>query len=202
VENVLVGADYVVQGLRRALGGEEWLNNAPGLLKRLISENLWQRRIDEVTGEVVEFERFVDFVTTKPLEGLGSTISTLKRVCGGDVEATDLLDQALQQADGGDHRSEEYRTTVNNINSDTVDRPAGTSRAAALRKLRRDARELHDQVIAGELSPHAAMVQAGFRRPTLTIPLDPTGAAGAIRRNCDQDFISQLIELLSEAAHE
>jgi len=46
----------------------------------------------------------------------------------------------------------------------------GTSRQYALRKLRRDAPAIHARVLAGELSPHAGMIEAGFRhQPT---PLD------------------------------
>jgi hypothetical protein len=50
------------------------------------------------------------------------------------------------------------RTTVNNVNSD---RPEGNAKAAALRKLRKDAPELHAKVLAKEMTAHAAMVQAG-----------------------------------------
>jgi hypothetical protein len=42
--------------------------------------------------------------------------------------------------------------------------PDGTSVASALRRLRKDAPALHARVLAGEISPHAAMVQAGFRK--------------------------------------
>lgn len=50
-------------------------------------------------------------------------------------------------------------------------------------KLRKDRPDLHAQVLAGELSPHAAMVEAGFRKRTITVPLEP-GAAATLRRHC------------------
>jgi hypothetical protein len=43
-------------------------------------------------------------------------------------------------------------------------RPLGNSRAAILRRLRRDFPELHELVLRGEVSPFAAACSAGFRR--------------------------------------
>jgi hypothetical protein len=39
----------------------------------------------------------------------------------------------------------------------------GNSNTYALRKLRKDRPDLHEQVVSGEKSPHAAMVEADFR---------------------------------------
>ena len=36
--------------------------------------------------------------------------------------------------------------------------------AAALRRLRKDRPDIHARVLAGELSPHAGMIEAGFRK--------------------------------------
>ena len=54
---------------------------------------------------------------------------------------------------------------VYNGNANIHVRPSGTSAAAALRRLERYRPDLLDRVLAGELSAHAAMVEAGFRRP-------------------------------------
>ena len=43
-------------------------------------------------------------------------------------------------------------------------RPSGNSRAAFLRRLRKDRPDIHTRVLAGELSPFGGMVEAGFRR--------------------------------------
>jgi hypothetical protein len=43
------------------------------------------------------------------------------------------------------------------------ERPSGTSRAAALRRLRKARPDLHARVLAGEISAHAGMIAAGFR---------------------------------------
>jgi hypothetical protein len=46
----------------------------------------------------------------------------------------------------------------------TSGRPTGTSRACALRRLRDQRPDIHARVLAGEISPHAGMVEAGFRK--------------------------------------
>jgi hypothetical protein len=43
-------------------------------------------------------------------------------------------------------------------------RPSGNSRAAFLRRLRKGRPDIHARVLAGELSPHAGMTEAGFRK--------------------------------------
>ena len=42
--------------------------------------------------------------------------------------------------------------------------PTGNSRAAFLRRLRKDRPDLHARVLADELSPHAGIIEAGFRK--------------------------------------
>jgi hypothetical protein len=43
-------------------------------------------------------------------------------------------------------------------------RPSGNSRAAMLRRLRKDRPDIHVRVLAGELSAYAGMLEAGFRK--------------------------------------
>ena len=64
--------------------------------------------------------------------------------------------------------------------------PTGTSRLRALRRLRAERQDLYERVLAGELSPHAAMLQAGLRRPTWTVPAEPAGLVEALRRHYSQ----------------
>lgn len=64
-------------------------------------------------------------------------------------EVLDLLDQAMQR--------EPSIHALYNVQGSSA--PAGNTQARALRKLRRDAPGLHAQVLAGDLSPHAAMIR-------------------------------------------
>jgi len=62
---------------------------------------------------------------------------------------TDLVDSNLLYANKNDIQE--------------VKAPTGTSKTAFLRRLRKDRPDIHARVLAGELSPNAGMIEAGFR---------------------------------------
>jgi hypothetical protein len=188
----------VTNSLSHAItSGEHGLGNVPGLLKKIIKENRWQERHIRQTKRTVKFERFVEFVAAKPLEGLGSDVKTLRRLCADDPEALDELEKVIQVGPGK-HQGNQYSNVGidNNIhNSNVRESPAGTSQAAALRRLRKSAPKLHEKVIAGDMSANAAMVKAGFRPKTITIPVDVEKAARALVKNFQEDT-DKLIEAI------
>ena len=194
----LLENDSVVEALWRSIhDGECGLSQVPLLVKRTIRDACWQKRIIHPTGQVQEFARFEDFVTTPPIEGLGGTIGLLKRMCASDREALDLLDQVTTGEHGGDRKSEEAMTIKrDNVTLDNADR--GNSPSYALRRLRKNRPDLHARVLANELSPNGAMVEAGFRERTVQIPLDVTRAAMALRRHFTGDALTQLRNALGE----
>lgn len=170
--------------------GSHGLDTVPALLKRVLQEESWREFVTQ-RGDHVKHERFSAFVTTRPLAGLGSDVDLVRRIVADDTETSDLLDQAIQGRQG------ERTDLVNNINE--VERPVGTTKAQALRKLRRDAPELHADVLAGRLSAHAAMVSAGFRRRTVSVPIgQPDSVASTLRKHMSLEDIARLIELLKE----
>ncbi|MFE9736162.1 hypothetical protein ACFYO9_37550 [Streptomyces sp. NPDC005863] len=174
--------------LRRTGNG---LEAVPGLVKEVLREEAWREFVTP-RGELVRHERFVDFVTTPPTKGLGASIDLLKRLVAPDAEAADLLDRALQNREGSPG-------TNNNVISSGETNPQGNSRARALRRLRKDEPELHADVLAGRLSAHAAMVQAGFRPKTVSLPVSqPDSIAAALRRHLSPDDIARLVKLLLE----
>lgn len=93
-EDKLRHADTVVEALSNALTrADHRLALVPGLVLQLINGDLWQERIVQRTGEYVRFARFEEFVTTPPLDGLGASLATLRRVCAGRVEVLNALDR-------------------------------------------------------------------------------------------------------------
>ena len=185
----LRGNWHVVNSLRSALHkGEHGLSTVPGLLKRVLAEGSWREFVTE-RGEHVEHSRFAEFVTAKPMRGIGATVDLVRRVVSDDPEAVDLLDRALQNP-----------AHVHSPDVDIVHvRPDGNSRDRALRKLRADAPNLHAEVLAGRLSAHAAMVKAGFRPKTATIRLDnAASAARALKNNATPEYVAELRRLLDE----
>jgi hypothetical protein len=173
-------------------GGSGGRCDVPPLLKAILQEGRWKARKLK-TGESASFARFEEFVTAKPLQGLGGDMDTLKRLCGADPETLDLIDKAVKGQHGGDRRSESIK--VNNVDVDREERPRGNSRQKAIRDLRDKQPEIHARVMAGELSPHAGMVVAGLRTRSITIPDDPAKAARILARHFQGDRWRALIRL-------
>lgn len=181
-----VDQDRLVDALSSALRyGGSALGDVPELLKRVLVEGVW-RDFTTRRRQHVHHERFADFVTTAPPAGLGSDVDLVKRIVAHDMKAADLLDEALQN-----------RPAVhagNNVPS----RPEGNTRDKALRRLRKDAPELHADVLAGRLSAHAAMVKGGFRPETFSVRADPVSAVRTLRKHMTSEQLSTLAHLLLE----
>jgi hypothetical protein len=180
------------------MGGAEALGYVPGLLKIVLDDESWRRFITP-RGDLVEHQRFADFATAPPLHGIGADIPLIKRIIQDDPVTLDLLDQALKGRPGNPTGANQYSGTLDNIQgSATQEAPTGTSAEAGLRRLRSQAPELHARVLAGEMSPHAAMVEAGFRKRMISIPVeDAERAARSIRANASPEFIRALMDALA-----
>lgn len=117
------------------------------------------------------------------------------------TQEADRRDQEQQKTHGGDRRSTDFN--VDNIH---VERPSGTGRATALRRLRKEAdsgnaeaAELRVKVLAGEMSPHAAMIEAGFRPKAISVPVGkPERVAAYLRKHMPREALKRLVELLTQ----
>ena len=94
-----------------------------------------------------------------PLEGLGASLDLVRRLVEDDPEVLDMLDREVKRDVGRPKREE----TVSNAHG-FEPRPSSDSVQQALRRLRDARPDLHAKVLAGALTPHAAMVAAGSRR--------------------------------------
>lgn len=175
----LLARDDIVNELRLSLGSaEHGLGAVPNFLKVVIRDGLWRERVIRATGQRVSFSSFAEFVSAPPLEGLGASLEQLRGLCGQDTEALDWIDQATQNAP--------HVHTSDVANSNIRQSPTGTTRASALRRLRKDRPDLHTRVLAGDLSPHAAMIEAGFRQRTVAEPLTVHGAVRFLGKLSDE----------------
>lgn len=184
----LKGNAVLVDALGSALRrGGNALGSVPDLLKRVLQEESWREFVTQ-RGEHVRHAKFLDFVSAQPLRGLGADIALIRKVVDGDIEAVDLLDRAVQHKIGTNQ-------PVDNINTQ---RPDGTSRAYALRRLRADAPELHAEVLAGRLTAHAAMVSAGFTPPRFTVQVTtPDAVAETLRRKLSPEMAAAVAVALT-----
>lgn len=177
---------HLVESLERSLrSGKHGLSVVPGLVKQILREESW-REFTTQRDELVRHDRFADFVAAAPLKGLGATLDLIERIVASDLEAVELLRAALKEKPGPKSRDVITRTLT------------GTSKSYALQRLQRDAPGLHAQVLAGTLSAHAAMVQAGFRPPTFTVRADSADSVAAVlRRQLDPATLAEVGRLLA-----
>jgi hypothetical protein len=208
--DVFLENDTFVCQLRDALAeGVAGLGDVPMLLKRIIDEDRWQHRKIK-TGAEPDFVRFEDFVKTPPLEGLGADIEMLRRMCRDDKVALDMIGEAIKKGEKQGERTDLFSGLDDNESANVNFLANGqevkgsecelgnNTVARALRRLRSDRPDLHARVLAKEISAHAAMVEAGFRPKTLTVPATPDGAARILRRHFDAAGIAELVRLLTE----
>lgn len=222
----------VVRSLAQAVrrGGHS-LDSVPALLRRVIEENMWQeRQIGE--GEKITLSEFREFVETDYPEGLGTTLDTLEALCKLEPDIMDYLAQAKRGKVGAplgnknraksvyktDARGNVTQIAENNslyYNELKTSSNQGTSAEYAYQRLRDEAynedgtvknpdvADIHKRVIAGEISPHAGMVEAGFRKRKVAVNMDDVeSAARTITRYMDQDSITYLIDLLQNALYQ
>lgn len=190
----LVANDQAVDGLRRLLRlGSSGLSEIPSSLKHVLRHGCWRRRVvSRLDGREVAFGRFEDFVATAPLEGLGADLALIRRIVADDPEAVELLKDAMEGKAG--RPPVETAAEESLRNQKRIRGPQSTDDAGyALRRLRKDRPDLHGKVLTREMSPHAAMVEAGFRRKRIQIPADPEGAGRQLARHFSREEWDRLV---------
>jgi len=111
-----------------------------------------------------------------------------------EKEIKNLIVKAQLAAHGGDRRSDEFQ--VSNVQ---LKPQSGNTETYIRRRLRRDNPDLADRVESGDLSPHAAAVQAGFRPKTFTVRADrPESIVATLRRQLDPETLAMVTKLLMQ----
>lgn len=164
----------VVHGFLRAIKNCT-LPHVPQWTREILSTGAWRERFEH--GRRIAFDDFVEFITLASSKGgcgLDPDKVTALLRKSEDIEALDLWLTAIRQKEahetnanapnlldkGGDRRSEIFQSS-DGKNSATL---KGRGSTYAHARLRRDRPDLHARVLAGEISAHAAMVEAGFRK--------------------------------------
>jgi len=128
-------------------------------LSLAIKDRVWEGRVDR-QGRTWKFDSFLEYLTANAPGGLFTKLVDIRPLIVHDVELLALFDKEVQRSAGGDRQSDEAKSILYNIQ----DAPTGTSRQAAVRRLRKDRPDLLEKVVAGELSANAAAIEAGFRK--------------------------------------
>lgn len=182
----LVRNGELVDALRLSLSSTRGLNLVPEAVRAVLDAEAWRDRAEIRTAarERYGFASFAEFVATPPLDGLGMDAHDIETI----LRAHDEHDTLRRFKEACSHQG--ARTDlVNNVHE--VERPQGNQRSRALARLHRDRPDLYARVIAGELSAHAAAIEAGFRPRTASVPIDsPEAAVRALLRRFTREQLS------------
>lgn len=163
---VLKKRGKIVVGLYSSLNdGGSALHLVPEFVKRCLGDDCWRQRYDPHVNQILTCGSFEEFITARPPRGMGTDLRTLKNLCRDDVAALALIDKEVANPIGTNQYSDEGVYNIHN------QRPAGTSRDAILRRLRKNRPDLYQKILRGELTCNAAMIEAGFRKKPTNLEL-------------------------------
>ena len=213
----------VVQCLWKALSVSETnIKNVPNFIKLIHERNAWRAYVTP-QGQIVRWNAadFREFIKAPAPSGLGSSEQTVRHMVKG-TNAETILEVMMRGEPRGlqhDSRDESGRFHNRNNVTDVDEHPAtiplspdvprlvrvrdyqreskqGNSVGYTIRRLEKIRPDLLEQVKAGEMSPNAAAVKAGFREPSITIPSDPLKAAVRLKRHFDGERREVLVREL------
>ena len=161
------------------------------MVKKVLQTEAWRSRIHK--GKLYEFERFVDFLTAKPLAGCGYDEKQIEKLIEADVETLAMWRDAMTAA------KHVHRDADNVPISDSNNVPIrGNSKSYTVSRLRREAPQLYAEVREGRLSANAAAIQAGFRK-SLT-PLEQIKRLLLKLSDAERDELREHLAVSCEAA--
>lgn len=150
------------------------------------------RQADQVLTELMQFRAWE---VIPPGQPYGTLDVMLKAEVGLPAEMVKaLIRQARLAAHGGDRRSSQFQADNVSLKSNDF----GNSETYTLRRLRRDRPELAEQVERGELSAHAAGIEAGFQHRAVSVRVtDPRSVERSLRKHMSPENLVELIRLLT-----
>lgn len=196
--------DTYVNSLARSLASGSALANVPSLLKKVIAEQMWRERFVTQTKQVITFKSFREFVEADPPEGLKANVNLLLRICADyeDMEAVSMISTEVGGNKGAPiGNSNATKTNVSNTNICLgEDKPTrGDTTDYTVRRLSKQRPDIHAKVIAGELSPNAAAIEAGFRKTKFQLPTDPAAAGHYLAKRVDHEWLIECMDAFMKA---
>jgi len=175
-----------IESLYKATGS---LSNFPGLLKKIIVNKAWERRVSK--GKVIELASLRELITAKPIKGWGEDPKKVEAIIKDDAEVLSLFRDAMKGQEGGD-------TTCNNITGAAA--KTGTSRAYSIDRVQRECdSDTVEKVMSGAMSPNAALVASGLRENRqVYVPREPAKAVEKLRRQFGDAFVKAMADVITK----
>lgn len=171
-----------IQSLCSAKGG---LRQFPSLLKKVIAVKAWERRVSH--GNVVELKSLRELITEKPIRGWGEDPDKVEALIRDDPEALLAFRDAM--------KNQGERSDIPNNVREVREATCGNSRAYSLARVQRECdADTVAAVMAGKVSPNAALVRAGVRENRQCyIPRDPAEAVRKLRKQFGDEFWNEML---------
>jgi hypothetical protein len=172
-----------IESLYEATGG---MKQFPGLLKKIIANKAWERRLSK--GKVIELASLRELITEKPVRGWGEDVRTVEAVIKDDPECLAMFRKAMKEQG----KRNDLRDNVTEV--EHVDE-RGNSRAYSIARVQKSCdAETVSKVMAGKLSPNAALVKAGVRENRqVYVPKEPAKAVEKLRQLFGVEFVKAMV---------
>jgi len=181
------------------------LVSVPSLIRQIVQNNRWQKFTVEKTGQVVEHESFLDFVTQQPPEGLGATYKNIWILCQDDLEVQEMLSSLVP--------NESVQLLIEKVN-DVKPSLDKFSKNQDFLRLKREAEKKGNQKAAvflkqiqegikdekgKPITPYRALIELGIRKRPVSIPKSVSGTAAKLQMMFNQKQITELVSILSKS---
>lgn len=192
------------QNLHESLVSTLWdaelgLKAFPGLVQKVLQEESWRQRYVPQLEQVVTFERFDIYVTTPPLEGMGSDIAQIKHLCRDFPKVIEAIDDAIVGKHGASDgfRGNQHTKSSGKFMNHKLTRTDQSLETIIIRRLRRDFPALHKQVMSKEKAITAAAIEAGIYPKRVSVNAgNAESGADTIIKNCGAEYAAQLVDAL------
>lgn len=165
------------------------LSSFPRLLKRVIEEEVWKCRVHD--GRRHELPNLRALITEKPIAGWGQDPKKIEAVIKDDAEVLAMYREAMKEQ--GNHLAKTPEHKCYNVTLMGGGKGTGNSRAYAIDRVKREAPQFLSAVLAGEMSPNAALVKAGIRQNLqISLSKDPSRTAANIRKKMGEEYSKKL----------
>ncbi|HEC86009.1 MAG: hypothetical protein DRR08_01270 [Candidatus Parabeggiatoa sp. nov. 2] len=178
------------------------LVSVPSLIRQIVKNDLWRKFRVEKTGQVVEHDSFLEFITQPPPEGLGATYKNLWILCLDDIEAQEML-ASLVPNESVPTLIEKVTEAKPSLDKLSKNRDFLRLKKEAEKKANKKAAKLIQQIQEGvtdekgkPITPYRALVELGIRKKTTSIPKTVSGAATKLQRIFNQKQIGEIVSLL------
>ena len=175
--------------------GEGALTNFPGLLKKLIENKVWERRIHR--GREIGMLSLRDLITEKPIKGWGEDPKKIEAVIKDNPEVLALYRDAMKNQGERTDLPDEHGNFHNNV-IEVEGQKQGNSRAYSIDRVKRECdKDTVAKVMSGEMSPNAALVKSGIRvNRQVYIPTDPKKLIPKLAEKFGNEYVKQAIQNL------